>query len=311
MLKKSILGLALIGLLASCGESGPAEIPSDKNTISLEHKYGTTIVVEAPERIVCYDIGALETLDELGIPVVGLPINSMPHHLEKYKSIEGIGDVGSVKEANFEKVHALKPDLIIISTRLETSYEEFSKIAPTIFYDIDPLDYMNSFKENTRMIGKLFNKEEEIESKLTSIDEDIQEVQDLLKEEERDGLIVIFNNGNFSAFGSGSRFGFIHDVLGLKANVADLETSRHGQKISNEFILEHNPDILFVVDRNIIVNRDQKTNPKDIENALIKQTKAYKNNQIVYLDPHIWYLSQGGLTSTRKMVEEVKNVLER
>lgn len=38
---------------------------------------------------------------------------------------------------------------------------------------------------------------------------------------------------------------------------------------------------------------------------MIKTTKAYKENHVVYLDPNYWYLSGGGLISVSEMVKEV------
>lgn len=309
MNRKIILGLSLMSIFAtSCQNNEPAQ-QSDKPTIEFQHKLGTTQIVESPERVVIFDIGAMETFDELGLPMVGLPLSNLPNHLAKYKDMKEIGDIGTVKEANFEKVHALNPDLIIISIRLEASYDEFSKIAPTIFYDVDPNNYMASFKENTRLIGRLYGKEEEVEKHLNQIDQDIENTQSKAADLDQKSLIVLYNNSNFSAFGKGSRFGFIHDILGVPTTDEGLDVSRHGQKISNEYILEQNPDILYVVDRNVIVN-SIPTNKSDVENTLIQQTNAYKNGKIFYLDPQVWYLSQGGITSMKKMIREIEDSLD-
>jgi iron complex transport system substrate-binding protein len=43
---------------------------------------------------------------------------------------------------------------------------------------------------------------------------------------------------------------------------------------------------------------------------LVEKTNAYKNEQIVYLHPEVWYLSGGGLVSVAKMVEEISSVIE-
>lgn len=304
--KSIIASLSIAALFfTSCQDNASPIEGSNKETMEFTHKLGTTKVTAEPERAVVLDIGAVETFDELGLQFVGLPKGSLPPYLEKYKEDKDIEDVGTVKEVNFEKIHALNPDLIIISTRLETSYDELSKIAPTIFYDIDPLDYMNTYEANTRMVGKLYGLEEEVEEKLQAIRNKIDGVKKELKDFDEKGLVVLFNNGNFSAFGQESRFGFVHKVMGIAPAIDDLEVSRHGQKISNEFILNADPDYLFVIDRNAVVTRNP-SKKGDIENKLIKETQAYKNNKIVYLDPFVWYLSQGGLTSTRKMVDEIE-----
>jgi len=128
------------------------------------------------------------------------------------------------------------------------------------------------------------------------------------EEANKNALILLANEGKVSAFGPGSRFGLIHDVLGFKPVDPNIEVSTHGQSVSFEYILEKNPDYLFVVDRTAVVGG--KTNAKDtVENELVKKTKAYQEGHIVYLDPNFWYLSGGGLVSVREMIEEVENSL--
>ena len=62
-------------------------------------------------------------------------------------------------------------------------------------------------------------------------------------------LIILANEGKISAYGPGSRFGILHDVFGFGAVDPNIEVSTHGKDISNEYIVEMNPDYLFVVDR--------------------------------------------------------------
>src|SRR5690606_18267381 len=103
--------------------------------------------------------------------------------------------------------------------------------------------------------------------------------------------------------------GFIHDVLSLQPAIDQVEESVHGQKMSNELIAKTNPDYLFVVDRNAAV-LGKIANKKEVENKLIQQTNAYKNGKIFYLDPNVWFISGGGLTSVDLMVEDVIRLLE-
>ena len=65
------------------------------------------------------------------------------------------------------------------------------------------------------------------------------------------------------------------------------------------------PEVLFVIDRTAATSGKESTVEKDIQNDIIKQTTAYKNNQIVYLDGPLWYLSGGGLQSELAKIEEV------
>lgn len=299
------LTILLTSLLLACNNTEKTVDESTGEKITLHHKFGEIEVNQNPKRVVVFDLGILETLNELDVEVVGVAKNFLPEHLSKYKSDE-IGDVGSVKEANFESVNALAPDIILIAPRLESSYDELSKIAPTICLEINAQDYMDSFKENTMTLAKLFNKEEEAAKKLGDIDENVKTAQEKIGNNDKKGLILLYNNGRYSAYGPHSRFGFIHDVLNIKPAEENIAVSTHGQVVSNEFILNTNPDYLFIVDRNKVVNQ-RETIKDEIENPLIKQTNASKNDKIIYLDPAVWYLSQGGLISTQKMIDEIVN----
>ena len=77
-----------------------------------------------------------------------------------------------------------------------------------------------------------------------------------------------------------------------------------------EYVLDKNPDYLFVVDRSAAIGDGGEEASDVLDNALIHQTNAYKNNTIFYLDSELWYLASGGLYSTLAMIEEVSGFLE-
>lgn len=275
--------------------------------ITIAHSLDTIVVKKNPQRVVVFDIGTLDTFKKLGLKVVGAPKKSMPGYLADYLNDDSIVDVGSVKEANYEKISLLNPDLIIISGRLQEAYPELSKIAPTLFVSLNYKDYIPTFKEDARNIGKIFDKEAEVEADLVALDKKIESVKAKVSASDKKSLIVLFNNGRMSSYGKGSRFGFIHDVLGAKTAIDEIEATTHGQVISSEMIETTDPDILFVVDRGAVVN-GKFTSKEEIENELIRQTKAFKDGKIVYLTPEIWYLSGGGLISADMMAEEIDKV---
>lgn len=159
----------------------------------------------------------LDTLDKLGLSdrVVGLPKQTLPSYLKKYKDSK-YESVGGLKEPDFEKIAELDPDLIIIEGRQSEQYDEFKKIAPTIDIELDQKNYMESFKENTEKIGKIFDKEDAVKEALAKIDDKVEKANKLAKEKGGKGLVVLTSDKQISAYGSGSRFGLIHDVLGVE-----------------------------------------------------------------------------------------------
>ncbi|WJH27354.1 siderophore ABC transporter substrate-binding protein [Paenibacillus sp. CC-CFT742] len=299
------------GASTGTGSEANAGAAQSNEEIVIKHQLGETKVKKNPQNVVVFDYGVLDTLDQLGVEVAGVPQESVPPYLEKYKDAK-YTNVGSLKEADFEKVNAMSPDLIIISGRLADSYEELSKIAPTIHMAVDNEDYMNSLTENVKTLGEIFGKEAETEQALTTIEASAQALKDKVTAAGKNALIVLTNEGKLSAYGAGSRFGVIHDVFGFKPADANIEVSTHGQSVSFEYVMETNPDYLFVVDRSAVVAGSGEAAPAKqvIENDLVKNTTAYKEGHIVYLDPNYWYLSGGGLESIQEMIKEVDASVE-
>jgi len=307
---KTVLGFVMCVLvLSSCQSVGTSASGEVKDSVEVSHKLGKTKFVHHPTRIVVLDIGALETMQELGVSATGVPKRYMPDYLDKIKAQADIADVGSVIEPDFEAISASSPELILISTRQERFYKELSRIAPTIFVGTDNKNFLKSFEENVLLIGKIVGKEQEAQDKLDQVLGKIETTKVKFEQDPKKALFLIYNNGKFSAFGKGSRFGFIHDVLQLKPVMDFQDESVHGQKVSNELIAEANPDYLFIVDRNAAVV-GKKANKNEVENPLIKLTNAYKNNQVFYLDPNLWFISGGGLTSVNLMVDDINQLIK-
>ncbi|MEK4538736.1 siderophore ABC transporter substrate-binding protein [Peribacillus butanolivorans] len=310
MIKKLSL-LLLIAMLAvvavACGsnnekeESSPKKESAKSEEITVKHQLGETKVKTNPEKVVVFDMGTLDTLDKLGVEVAAVPHDGLPEYLSKYEGTTE--NAGGLKEPDFEKINEIAPDLILISGRQSDAYEELSKIAPTVYVGVDTTKYMESFEENVTLLGKIFGKEKEAAKEFASVEENITALKEKAPTDKK-GLIILASGGKVSAYGPDSRFGIIHDVFGVPAVDDKLEVSTHGQSISFEYIAEKDPDYLFVVDRDAVAG-DGAAAKETVENDIVKNTKAYKEGNIIYLDPNYWYLSGGGLESVDSMVKEV------
>ncbi|NYE08470.1 ABC-type enterochelin transport system substrate-binding protein [Bacillus niacini] len=168
---------------------------------------------------------------------------------------------------------------------------------------------MASLEENFKLLAEIFEKEDVLDAKMKELKASIDELNKEASASDSKALILLANEGKVSAFGPASRYGFVHDVFGFKAVDENLEVSQHGQSVSFEYILEKNPDVLFVIDRSAAIGGE--VGAKDtIENELVQKTNAYKNGKIVYLDAVNWYIAGNGIASTQSMVEEVNAALE-
>ncbi|MGE7930757.1 siderophore ABC transporter substrate-binding protein [Lysinibacillus xylanilyticus] len=283
----------------------PITIPAIKNG---EETFKEVTLDKMPEKVVVFDYGFLDTLDALDVKVAGVPQKSVPKYLSKYSGKDYV-NVGALKEPDFEAISTMNPDIIFISGRQAAAYDELSKIAPTVFVGVDAKDFMPSFKANVELAGKIFGKEKEAADAFAAYEAKVEEVKAKTASAKEKALIVLGSEGSLSAYGPGSRFGVIHDVYGVKPADEKIEVSTHGANASFEYVRDTNPDVLFVVDRDAAVTPEGESGTKAaIENEIVGATNAAKNGKIVYLDPQVWYLSGGGLTSETQKVEDVLKV---
>src|SRR5690625_3787920 len=165
-------------MLVACGDKNSADTNNgEKETVNITHELGETEVTINPEKVVVFDFGVLDTLDKLGIEVTGVPQGNIPSYLEKYES-DDYENVGSLKEPDFEKISQIDPDLIIISGRQSDLYDQLGELGDTIFLGVDTSRYMESFKENTEIIGEIFEKETEVADAIAEIEETINQVKE-------------------------------------------------------------------------------------------------------------------------------------
>ena len=244
----------------------------------------------------------------MGVEVAGLPKGSLPEYLSKYED-EKYSDLGSLKEPDFEAVNALNPDLIIISGRQSDMYDKFAEIATTVYLSVDGSDYVTDFSRNLEVLGKIFDKEDFVKENLADLTAQMDEVKSMVEEKNANALTVMVNEGNISAFSDESRFGLIYNQLGFTNVDETIEASNHGQQVTFEYIVEQNPEYIFVIDRGNATG-GESTAKALFDNDLIKSTDAYQNDKIVYLDSSVWYVVAGGLDSTQTMIDNVKEGLK-
>jgi len=195
--------------------------------ISVDHAQGTTTLDATPQTVVTFDIASLDTLDTLGIDVVGLPQAFVPERLSQYRG-DDYTNVGSLFEPDFETLAALQPDLIIVANRSSAAYDDLSKIAPTIDMTVWGEGYLDQLRDRVTTLGEIFDHQDEASAQLSELDANVEATR-ALAAEAGTALIIMTSGGRVSAYGPGSRFGWLHDELGVKAAIEDVEAATHSR----------------------------------------------------------------------------------
>jgi iron complex transport system substrate-binding protein len=302
------IALPLVLLLSACGTAVPASstgTPTTAETVTIEHAQGETVVPTNPETVVVFDVGYLSTLDDLGVDVAGVPADlHLPSHLEKYTT-DAYATVGTLFEPDYEAVNELQPDLVIVAGRSASAYPQLAELYPTIDLTVDQADFYDSFRERTTSLASIFGLEDTVATRLAALDAEVEKTTSAASKSGDTGLIVLTTGGEVSAFGPGSRFGIIHDLLGVAPAVASVEDASHGDVVSFEFLAEANPDILYVIDRDATIGQEGQAAEQVLDNEIVAGMSAWKAGNVIYLDGFDWYLAPSGLSSMENMVSAI------
>lgn len=312
--------------LAACSSSTPGS--SETTTDSAQSSQPETVTIKSlnangeevdlevpynPQRIAILDMASLDILDALGVGdrVVGSATTSLDY-LQSYVTNAEAANLGTIKEADMEAVMACEPDVIFIGGRLSASYDALSEIAPVVYLATDSeAGVVESVKKNANTVAAMFGLEDKAESLMADFDSRIQTLADFAKD--KTAIVGLCTSGSFNVLGNDGRCSIIGREIGFD-NVgvdAQNQTSTHGNEASFEYIVEKNPDYIFVMDRDAAIGTDGAKLAQEImENELVMGTDAYKNGHIVYLaHPAVWYTAEGGITALDIMLQDLETAL--
>ncbi len=333
-----VLALAMSMALAACSNTGsdnssaPSSDSSQQATVSGEDSGAqsdtpTEVTITSlngsgeeteltvpydPQRIAILDMASLDILDALGVGdrVVGTASTSL-EYLQDYIS-DDIANLGTIKEADLEAVMACEPDVIFIGGRLAGSYDALSQIAPVVYLSTDTeLGVVESVRKNAATIATMFGLEAEVEELMAGFDSRIQALAEAA--EGHTAIVGLVTSGSFNVLGNDGRCSMIGREIGYE-NIgvdADIDTSTHGNEASFEFIVEKDPDYIFVLDRDAAIQTEGAQLAQDVlENELVMGTRAYQDGHIVYLaHPAVWYTAEGGITALDLMLQDLESEL--
>ncbi|RBY76657.1 iron ABC transporter substrate-binding protein [Blastococcus sp. TF02-09] len=259
-------------------------------------------------------MASLDTIGALGGEVAGAPLDSVPDYLEKYLADDAFS-AGTLFEADLVEIESRQPDLIVIGGRSSALYDDLSEIAPTVDLSLRGT-YTETLERNATFLGEVLGAEDEAADAVAAVEEGIEEAR-AVAAEAGTGLGLMVSGGELSAMAPagpdsdarGARGGLIYDAFGVRPAVDDIQSATHGEPVSFEFLLETDPDYLWVVDRDAATGEAGAQSAEAVlDNDIVAQTTAAENDQIVYLDPVAWYVVFGGLDTTQIMIDDVLQI---
>ncbi|MED3916167.1 iron-hydroxamate ABC transporter substrate-binding protein [Priestia megaterium] len=285
-MKKLLLPFMLIFvLLISACSSGSTESKSEGNsgseTITYQSEDGPVKVPANPKRVVVLGSYAGNVMS-LGVNIVGVDSWSKmnPRFEKKLKGVEEVSD------ENLEKIIKLKPDLIIgLSTT--KNVDKLKKIAPTVTYTYDKVDYLTQHVE----IGKLLNKEKEAQSWVNDFKKRAAKAGSDIKAKIGDDTTVsVIENFDKQLYvfddnwGRGTEILYQEMKLKMPEKVKDMALKDGYYAISPEVLPEYAGDYL-------IFSKNQDGDTSFEKTDTYKNIPAVKNNHVFEANAKEFYFN--------------------
>lgn len=269
--------------------------------ITVDTAQGPVTLQDTPDSVAVYDMAALDTITALGVTPTGSIDNILVPALRD--AAEGATPVGTLFEPDLEALAGLAPDLVIVGGRSSTQLAAVSQVAPAIDMTFGP-DLLADTRARIDAYGALFAKTAQAEEMTATLDARLADLR-AAADGQGSALIVMTNGPKMSAYGAGSRFGWIFDATGLEEAVPGLDDATHGQAISHEFIAQADPDWLLVVDRGAAIGEDGQGAMETLRSDLVAGTTAWQQDHVIQLDPAATYISAGGYGSTMAVLDQL------
>ena len=282
------------------------DIQGEKVTVQTAR--GEAVVPKNPQNVAVYDLGALDTLTALGVPVGATIDKSMLPYLKG--AFDKAQHVGTLFEPNYEALGAFKPQLIIIGSRTAKAAQQLNELAPTIDMTADSKNLRTSAEERIDAYAQIFGKQAEAEKLKADINKAFDEAREAAKGKGK-GLVLIVSGGKLSAQSPNSRLGgWLHQDIGLEPVDTAMKEGSHGMPVSFEYIKEKNPDWLFVLDRSAAIGEEGKAAKDVLDNSLVAESTAWKKGQVVYLDSSA-YLAAGGAQQLQTVAKQAAEAFKK
>lgn len=271
----------------------------------VSHKYGETIVPENPERIVSIKLEDL--MLALGVDIVAAR-NFEGFYLEDQINELGIGTIAVDEESdtiNLEQVLSYKPDLIIIRDSFDQSiYDELSKIAPTIAFDL------KTPTTSLLALGEALGMADQATERLEAYGQVIENAKEALKDVDGEVamLRIMKKEIRLYPYSINDMSNFLYKDLGLMADPMVIEYDKADSlAISMEVLPDLTADHIFVVagygaSSAESIKESQERYEAIKADALWQSVPAVQEGNIYEVDSRVW-LTHGILATEMKIAD--------
>ena len=260
---------------------------------TFEHRYGTTVIEEQPERVVTLTYSGADHYLALGVVPVGVRYwyGDYPHAIWPWaQEALGDGEPFVLTEVSYEQIAALEPDVIeaIGSGITEEQYEELSRIAPVVAAEAQYTDFSTPWQERARTIGRIVGEAEDAEDLVEALEQRFEAVAQAHPEWAEMEAAIAFNVTEFGVYRSNDTRAQLLAQLGFSTppaiDAAGPETA---------FWVPFSEEQIDVIDTDLVVWILGSGDPERIRGmALRERLAAHEEGREVFAD----YLLSGAFS---------------
>lgn len=291
MARRLPITVLLLLSLVACGSSDPEPTSAEQQggagfPVTVEHLFGPTKVEKKPERIVTLGGGDMEAATALGVvPIAGADWFGYTETRDWVKTALGdrpAPELIQASEPNFEKIAALRPDLILYVNSINDrkTYEKLSEIAPTIAAPPGTKNvYGARWQDQVKLIAQATG---------VSPDEVIAKTEQQLTDAAEANpefagktiTVGVFSSGRFSAWLPSDPRMRLLTALGFKVNpkIAALDNGDFFVFLSNEQLGLMDADVILLAAE----DQNGKVDPSATGNPVYKGLSAVRDGHAVY-----------------------------
>ncbi len=254
-------------------------------SVTVKHKYGSTMVPAPPERVVTVGLMEQDTVLALGVVPVGTTewFGEQPGALWPWAQ-ERLGDaplptVLDGTAIDYERILALQPDLILAlySNLSQADYDLLSEIAPTVAPPAGVRDYGIGWEQMTQIVGEVLSKATEAEALIGDIKARFAEVREQYPAFVGASAVVATPYEGVFVYGAEDPRGYLLSDLGfsLPENLAEVVGDAFGGNLSMER--------LDLLDTDVLIWLDAKPGEGIIANPLYGQFPVHTEGREVFV----------------------------
>lgn len=297
--------------VASMCALAPTAWAGANGNIAVAHARGVAQVPAKPQRVVVYDLGALDAMQALGIPVAGVPKLQWPDYLSGYADAR-YTVAGSLFEPDYEALSRIQPDLVIVGGRSAAKFELLSKIAPTLDFTVTPQQMLADMERNVTALAGLYGKQAQGQALMGQVHQQVGALR-AVAGKAAPGVLLMGINEKIIPQAPGARFGFLFDVFGAQSLLTAKDVpARGGPAFGFDDLAKLQPQWIYVIDRNTATGSAPGggaivPSTQVFDNAQVRNTPAGQKGQVVFLDPKGWYLmGSAGPTAMLRNVDQLQ-----